>query len=306
MTKTKFIIAALSTALLIGCGGSAGVGSGFPAPPVDPGLVPTGPGLDGGSVLRTYKAGDTWTYTLGGNMLRQDYDDQQKLKTSTSGPVTGTMIRQVSSVTFQGAPAFKFTDTMTYSINGGQNTVEILETYAKQEIDGSITMLGRRDNNADCGNVTKTWRPGTFAAGSNVGSEAKFTGIDVVNDFYQTSTAFTATNSSTVTASTGAAFNTWRTVYADSYEHNWDFITRFTNNTEFVGEGYRIKTVEAISSTDDWSPLWGAPVQRGYQTTRTDSVLDSITISNGTVTYTYHIEKRSLNLKMVLASHSLQ
>ncbi len=317
MKTTKFTIATLGF-LLIGCGGSMGIGSGFPDPPVDFTLKPTGPGIDGGTVMRTYQAGDTWQFTVGGNMLREDYDEQSKIKTKTSGPVTGTMIRQVSAVTFQGAPALKFTDTLTYAINGGQTTVEILETYAKQQLDGSVTMLGRRDNNADCGVVTKTWLPGTFGLGANVGSQAQFTALGTYTtndvppvtkpftDFYMSSTAFTSTNTGSVESTTATPFTTWKTVYADTYEHNWDFLNRFTYNTEFVGEGYRIKTVEAVSSTDDWCPLWGAPVARSYQTTRTDSILDSIVIQNGVVTYTYHIEKRSLNLKMVLTAHSLQ
>jgi hypothetical protein len=256
--------------------------------------------------MRTLQAGDTWEFTVGGTMLREDYDDQNKLKSKTSGPVTGKLIRQVSAVTFQGAPALKFTDALTYKINGGLNTVEILETYAIQQVDGSLTMVGRRDNNSDAGVVTKTWLPGTFAAGSNVGSQAIFQGITNSVDAYVTSTALSATNSNSITSSTAAPFTAWRTVYADSYTHDWDFIGRFLANTEFIGQGYRMKTVEAVSSIDDWLPLWGAPIQRAYQTTRTDSILDSITNANGIITYTYHLEKRSLDLKMVLSSHSLQ
>ena len=314
MSKAKLVIAAIGT-LLIGCGGSSGFDSGFPDPPNDPILRPTGPGVDGGSSLRTYQAGDTWEFTVGGTMLREDYDDQAKLKSKTSGPVTGQMIRQVSAVSFQGAPALKFTDTLTYKINGGQNTVEILETYGVQQLDGSVTMMGRRDNNADCGIVTKAWLPGTFAAGTNVGGQANFTGLGLYNsgsgdqplgDFFDTSTAFTATNSNSVTSTTAVPFATWRTVYSDSYVHNWDAINRFLWTSEFIGLGYRWKTVEAVSAIDDWCPLWGAPVQRAYKTTRTDSIIDSINNSNGIITYTYHIEKRSLDLKMVLKSHSLQ
>ena len=304
MSKAKLMIAAIGT-LLIGCGGSNGL-SGFPDPPNDPPLRPTGPGVDGGSVLRTYRAGDTWEFTIGGTMLREDYDDQQKLKSKTSGPVTGQMIRQVSAVTFQGTPVLKFTDTLSYKINGGLNVVEILETYGEQQLDGSVTMMGRRDNNADAGVATKSWLPGTFTAGTNVGGQANFTGITNPGDFFQTSTAFTATNSSTVTSSTAVPFNTWRTVYSDSYVHNWDAIDRFLNTSEFIGMGYRWKSVESVSSIDEWCPLWGAPVQRAYQTTRTDSIIDSINNSNGIITYSYHIEKRSLDLKMVLKAHSLQ
>ena len=305
MSRKKLMMAAIGT-LLVGCGGSGGFGSGFPDPPNDPTLLATGPGIDGGSVLRTYQAGDTWEFTVGGTMLREDYDDQQKLKSKTSGPVTGTMIRQVSAVTFQGVPALKFTDALSYKINGGQNTVEILETYGIQQPSGAVTMVGRRDNNADAGVVTKTWLPGTFGVGSNVGSQAIFTGLTSPLDAYKTSTALSVTNSGSVTSSTATPFTAWRSVYADSYTHDWDFIGRFMANTEFTGLGYRMKTVEAVSSIDDWCPLWGAPVQRAYQTTRTDSILDSITNTNGLISYTYHIEKRSLNLKMVLTAHSLQ
>ena len=305
MSKARFMIAALGT-LLVGCGGSGGFGSGFPNPPQNFTLLATGPGVDGGTVLRTYKAGDTWVYTLGGNMLREDYDDQQKLKSKTSGPVTGSLTRQVSAVTFQGAPALKFTDTLSYKINGGLNTVEILETYGIQKIDGSVTMVGRRDNNTDCGVVTKTWLPGTLSAGSNVGGQATFTGLTYPNDSYVTSTALTATNASTVNSTTPTPFNTWHIVYSDSYVHNWDAIARFSAGTELIGEGYRWKTVEAVSSSDDWSPLWGAPIQRAYQSTRTDWIVDTITQTSTGVTYTYHLEKRSLDLKMVLSSHSLQ
>lgn len=306
--KTSKIMFGALCALLVGCGGSAGIGSGFPDPPVDTALRPTGPGVDGGSTLRAYKAGDTWEFTVGGNMLREDYDDQQKLKSKTSGPVTGTMIRQVSAVTFQGQPALKFTDTLSYQINGGINTVEILETYARQEVDGSVTMLGRRDNNVDCGVVTKTWLPATFAAGTNVGGQAKFTGLNgFTSDFYNTSTAFTATNASSVVSTTASPFITWRTVYSDSYDHEWN-VPSHAGAGEFIGQGYRIKTVEAISAIDDWSPLLGAPVSRAYQTTRTDSIADTVTHDpvNDTYLVTYHIEKRSLNLKMVLAARSLQ
>lgn len=306
MKHTKSIFAVLGFVLL-GCGGSSGIGSGFPDPPVDTPLLPTGPGLDGGSVLRTYKAGDTWEFTVGGTMLREDYDDQNKLKSKTSGPVTGTMIRQVSAVTFQGVPALKFTDTLSYKINGGQNKVEILETYGIQQVDGSVTMVGRRDNNVDCGVTTKAWLPSSFAAGTNVGGQAKFTGLGgFTNDFYDTSTAFSTTNSSTVTSTVAASpFTTWRTVYSDAYDHDWNYQDHYLAG-EFIGQGYRIKTVESISAIDDWCPLWGAPVNRSYQTTRTDSIVDDLKYENGVFTLTYHIEKRSLDLKMVLASHSLQ
>ena len=305
MSKARFMIAALGT-LLVGCGGSSGFGSGFPDPPKDSLLQPAGPGVDGGTVLHTYKAGDTWVFTLGGTMLREDYDDQQKLKSKTSGPVTGSMTRQVSAVTFQGAPVLKFTDTISYKINGGLNTVEILETYGVQQIDGSVTMVGRRDNNTDCGVVSKTWLPGTFGAGINVGGHATFTGLTFPNDSYDTSTALTSTNSSAVTSTTATPFTAWHSVYSDSYVHNWDAIGRFVGGTELIGEGYRWKTVEAVSSSDDWSPLWGAPIQRAYQTTRTDWIVDTITQTSSGITYTYHLEKRSLDLKMVLSSHSLQ
>ena len=305
MRNAKFAIAAFGT-LLVGCGGSSGISSGFPDSPTDKPLIPTGPGVDGGGVTRTYKSGDTWEYTVGGTMLREDYDDQNKLKSKTTGPVTGQLIRQVSAVTFQGAPALKFTDALSYKINGGLNTVEILETYGIQQIDGSVTMVGRRDNNADAGVVTKPWLPGSFGAGTNVGGQAKFTGLTQAGDFFDTSTAFTATGASTVTSSTTVPFNAWRTVYADSYVHNFDAIARFTATPEFIGEGYRWKTTEAVSSIDDWCPVWGAPVQRAYQTTRTDSIIDTITNNNGVITYTYHNEKRSLDLKMVLKTHSLQ
>jgi hypothetical protein len=313
MARAKIMMAALGT-LLVGCGGSSGIGSGFPDPPNDPPLRPTGPGLDGGAVLRTYRAGDTWEFKVGGTMLREDYDDQQKLKSKTSGPVTGQMIRQVSAVTFQGLPTLKFTDTLSYKINGGQNTVEILETYGRQQLDGSVTMVGRRDNNADCGFTTKTWLPASFTAGTNVGGQANFTGLGTFtnggvqnfNDFYDTSTAFTATNSSTVTSTTAVPFTTWRTVYSDAFVHNWDVFNRFLFTNEFIGQNYRMKTVEAVSSIDEWCPIWGAPVQRAYQTTRTDWLVDTIANENGIVRITYHIEKRSLDLKMVLQSHSLQ
>lgn len=306
MKKASIIIAALGT-LLLGCGGSMGIGSGFPDPPVGLNLLPTGPGVDGGSVLRTYKAGDTWEFTVGGNMLREDYDDQNKVKSKTSGPVTGTMIRQVSAVTFQGGPALKFTDTLSYAINGGQTTVEILETYARQEVDGSVTMLGRRDQNVDCGVVTKGWLPASFAAGTNVGGQAIFTGVTIPEDKYTTSTAFTATNQSSVTSTTATPFIAWRTVYSDSYDHEWNTFAHH-NNGEFIGQGFRIKTVEAIAAIDDWSPLLGAPVNRSYQTTRTDSIVDTYSFDpvQNKETVSYHIEKRSLNLIMVLNARSLQ
>ena len=314
MTKGKIMIAALGT-FLVGCGGSSGFSSGFPDAPKDKLLLPTGPGLDGGSVLRTYKPGDTWQFTVGGTMLREDYDEQQKLKSKTTGPVTGQMIRQVSLVTFQGAPALKFTDSLSYKINGGLNKVEILETYGHQEIDGSVTMLGRRDNNSDCGVVSKTWLPANFAAGTNVGGEANFTGLGTYNDlsgphnfndFYDTSTAFTSTNSGSVVSTTASPFTSWRTVYSDAYVHNWDVFNRFLNTNEFIGQNYRMKTVEEVSAIDDWCPLWGAPIQRAYQSTRTDWLVDTIDNQAGVVKITYHIEKRSLDLKMVLTSHSLQ
>lgn len=305
MFKAKFMIAGIG-ALLIGCGGGSGIGSGFPDPPVPLNLQPTGPGVAGGSVLRTYQAGDTWEFTVGGTMLREDYDDQQNLKSKTTGPVTGTMIRQVSAVTFQGVPVLKFTDTLSYKINGGLNKVEILETYGIQQINGSVTMVGRRDNNADCGVVTKPWLPGTFAVGTNVGGQAHFTGLTTTSDFYETSTALSATNANIVTSTTATPFSTWRTVYSDSYVHDWDFVTRFTSGSEFIGKGYRMKSVEEVASIDDWSPLWGAPVQRAYQTTRTDTILDSIVNNNGVITIEYHLEKRTLDVKMVLSAHSLQ
>jgi hypothetical protein len=304
MSKTKFMMAALGT-LLVGCGGSSGIGSGFPDSPHDNPLLPTGPGLDGGSVPRTYKAGDTWEFTVGGTMLREDYDATQKLVSKTSGPVTGTLIRQVSAVTFQGNPALKFTDALSYKINGGLNKVEILESYGIQQLNGSVTMVGRRDNNVDCGTASKAWLPSTYVAGSNVGGGAHFVGAVYANDFYETSTALSVTNSGSVTSTTAVPFTALRSVYADSYVHSWDAAARFQAG-EFVGQGYRMKTVEEISSIDDWCPLWGSPIQRAYQSTRTDSIVDNITLSNGVITITYHIEKRSLDLKMVLKSHSLQ
>lgn len=303
--KSQKIAFGLLCAIIVGCGGSAGLNSGFPDSPTPLQLVPTGPGVDGGATLRTYQAGDTWEYEIGGTMMREDYDDQAELKSKTSGPVTGTMVRQVSQVTFQGVPTLKFTDTLSYKINGGQNKVEILETYGRQEVDGSVTMLGRRDNNTDCGVVTKPWLPGTFAAGTSVGGQAKFTGLTVVDDFYETSTALASTNSNSVASSTTASpFTTWRSLYSDSYVHDWDIFEHYA--IEFVGKGYKIKTVEEIFSTDDWNPLWGAPVSRAYQTTRTDSIVDELLFQNGEWVLKYHLEKRSLDLKMVLKNRALQ
>lgn len=311
-------IAVLLGGVLLGCGGSSGFNSGFPDPPATKVDYPTGPGIDGGSTLRTYKAGDTWIYNVSGTMLREEYDDQAKLKTKNSGPVTGKLIRQVSAITFQGAPALKFTDALTYAINGGLTTVEILEHYARQEASGDLTMLGRRDNNTDCGNATKVWLPASFVAGSNRGGVANFTGLGTYrdkngvlrtyDDSLNTSTAMSVTAQQSVPSTSGAPFTTWRAVYAERFANDFAGATRVVYSSEFIGPSYKLKSVEEISAVDDWAASLGAPVQRGYQTTRTDTIVDKSTIdtTTGVVTFEVHLEKRMLDLRMVLVSRTLQ
>lgn len=315
--KKRYLVA-LCGGLLIGCGGSGGFNSGFPDAPQTKLILPVGPGVAGGTTLRTFRAGDAWVYDVSGNMLREEYDDQAKVKTKNSGPVSGQMVRQVSAVTFQGQPAFKITDALTYAINGGLTTVEVLEYYGRQEANGDFTMLGRRDQSANSGNATKPWLPATFGVGVNRGGATTFTGLGtftntsgtILNyqDQFATSTAITSTAPQNIAATTGPGFDCWRSVYAEKYSNDFDGNNRFRFSAEFIGPGYRLKTVEDISSVDDWSPVIGAPVQRQYQTTRTDTIVDKASLDSqtGAIVYEVHLERRTLDLKMVLKQRTLQ
>lgn len=315
--KKRYLIA-LCGGLLVGCGGGGGFNSGFPDAPQPKVVLPVGPGVAGGNTLRTFRAGDAWIYSVTGNMLREEYDDQAKVKTKNSGPVSGQLVRQMSAVTFQGQPAFKITDALTYSINGGLTTVEVLEYYGRQEPNGDFTMLGRRDQSANTGASSKPWLPGTFGVSSNRGGATLFTGLgtyvnstgltSLYKDEFSTSTALTSTGSQSIPSTTGAGFDCWRSVYAETYSNNFDGTNRFRYSAEFIGPGYRLKSIEEINSVDDWSPVIGAPVQRQYQTTRTDTIVDSATLDSqtGAVVYVVHLEKRVLDLKMVLTRRTLQ
>jgi hypothetical protein len=318
--KYSFVVVG---ALALGCGGSQGV-SGYPDPPQPLVLAPVGPGVVGGSAIRTYRAGDTWEYDVQGTMLREEFDQSSSSVSKNSGPITGTLVRTLSSDPFGGAGTLKVTDALTYKVNGGLITVEILEYYMRQEVSGAITMIGRRQNKVDFQpKPTKTvqpWLPAFFAPGSNVAGALKCQNTtDYRTAEYDNSTAFSVTNANTVSATTGTPFDTWRSVYTDSMRVNWSIIDRVRNG-EPVTNGFVFNTVEDVSTVDEWSPVIGAPVKRKYGSSRVDSVvqgsvdytppvIDPATgaiTSPDKVTYTYHTIARTLDVDMVLKRRSLQ
>jgi hypothetical protein len=228
------------------------------------------------------------------------------------------MTRTITAVTIAGiGPCFKVTDALTYKLNGGLPTVEVLETYMTQAVGGAVTMQGRRQNNANAApgltGSPQAWLPGTFGAGANVGGAGLFdnslTGYPSTT--FDISTAFAVTGASTVVADVDPVFNTWRSLYTDTMHNNWDVLAWFKAYN--IANGFVFKTREEISSTDEWSPVLGAPVSRKYNSTRIDSVIHgAINYTPPTATsaeaiqYTYHTINRTLNLDMVLKRRSLQ
>ena len=324
MKGIKVSVAILALAF-VGCGGQGGAGTGFPDPPVASVLRATGPGIDGGTTLRTYRAGDTWEYEVAGTMLREEFDQSATTVSRNQGPVSGTLTRTITSVTIVGIGlCFKVTDALTYKLNGGLPTVEVLETYISQAVGGAVTMLGRRQNNANTapglGGSSQPWLPGTFGAGASVGGAGRFdnTLTAYPSTQFDISTAFAVTGASSVTADVNPVFNTWRALYTDTMHNNWDVLAWFKAYN--IANGFIFKTREEVSSTDEWSPAIGAPIGRKYNSTRVDSVVHGdvdytpptydATTGNMTapesIAYTYHTINRTLNLDMVLKRRSLQ
>ncbi len=321
MKGIKISVAILALAF-VGCGGQGGVGSGFPDPPVASVLRATGPGIDGGTALRLYKAGDTWEYDVSGTMLREEFDESATKVSRNQGPVSGTLTRTMTAVTVTGiGPCFKVTDALTYKLNGGLPTVEVLETYVSQAPSGAVTMLGRRQNKADASSpATQAWLPGTFGAGASVGGSGRYDNLATgyPGTIFDISTAFAVTGASTVTADADPVFNTWRSVYTDTMNNSWSVMAWWKAFN--VANGFVFKTVEDISSTDEWSASIGAPVSRKYNSTRVDSVVHGdvtytpptvdpatgVVTAAESITYSYHTINRTLNLDMVLKRRSLQ
>lgn len=319
MKGIKISVAILALAF-VGCGGQGGVGTGFPDPPVGSVLRATGPGIDGGTSVRLYKAGDTWEYDVSGTMLREEFDQSSSVVSRNQGPVNGSMTRTITAVnlaTILGTfPAFKVTDALTYQLNGGLPTVEVLETYMTQAPSGAVTMIGRRQNKADASNVTspQPWLPGTLGAGASVGGFGKFNGSEMStpSTLYDISTAFAVTGASSVTPDSGPVFNTWRTVYTDTMNNSWGVMEWFKAFN--ISNGFIFKTIEDVYSVDEWSASIGAPISRKYNSTRVDSVVHGPVnytppqppSTPESITYTYHTINRTLNLDMVLKRRSLQ
>jgi len=324
MKGIKLGVAVLALAF-VGCGGQGGVGTGFPDPPTGSVLLASGPGINGGTSLRIYRAGDTWEYAVSGTMLREEFDQSSTRVSRNQGPVTGSMTRTITAVTVTGiGPCFKVTDALTFKLNGGLPTVEVLETYLSQAVDGSVTMLGRRQNSSNAapgvGGSTQPWLPGTLGAGASVGGAGRFdhTLTGYPSTTFDISTAFAVTGSSTVTADSSPVFNTWRALYTDSMHNNWSVMAWFKAFN--ISNGFIFKTKEDISSTDEWAASIGAPVARKYNSTRIDSVVhgdvsytpptyDGTTgalITPESIAYEYHTINRTLNLDMVLRRRSLQ
>jgi hypothetical protein len=313
----------IAGALVLGCGGSQGV-SGFPDPPVPSVSLPTGPGIAGGTAMRLLRAGDTWEYEVKGTMLREEYDQSSSQISKNSGPVTGNMVRTVSAVNLVGAPVLKVTEALTYKLNGGLITVEVLEWYVTQNAaTGAISMVGRRQNKTDfdpaTGQTAQPWLPGTFAAGANVGGSAKFDNTpDYLAALYDTSTAFSVTGAGSVAATSAPAFSTWRSVFVDSMQGEWGIIER-ARVGDSLTTGFIFNTREDISSEDEWSPVIGAPVKRKYGSSRVDAVIQSdvvytpptfdattgVQTAPDKVTYKYHTIKRTLDVEMILKNRSL-
>lgn len=317
MKGIKISVATLALAFA-GCGGQGGAGTGFPDPPVGSVLLATGPGIDGGAALRMYKAGDTWEYDVSGTMLREEFDETSTRVSRNQGPVSGTLTRTITSVNVTGiGPCFKVTEALTYKLNGGLPTVEVLETYISQAVGGAVTMLGRRQNSANTapplGGLPQPWLPGSFAAGASVGGSGRFDNSLTAYPLttFDISTAFAVTGANTVTADAAPVFNTWRSLYTDSMHNNWDVLAWFKAYN--ISNGFIFKTREDISSTDEWSGSIGAPITRKYNSTRVDSVVHgSVNYTPPTATtaeaiqYTYHTINRTLNLDMALKRRSLQ
>jgi hypothetical protein len=322
MKGFRFAILALAV-LPFGCGGgSTGVTSGFPDAPAPKTFLPNGPGVAGGTALRVYRAGDTWEYEVSGTMLREEFDEADNTVSRNQGPVTGTLVRTLSSVTILGVPAFKVTDALSYRLNNGLVTVEILETYVRQNGDGSLTMLGRRQEKTDTAAASaaagQAWMPGTFGPGANVGLFGRFNtanaGGSSFNQLanFDASTAFSVIGASSVPTTTeNSPFSAWKAVYTDSMRHEWSVIS--WARVGAVTAGFVFKSVEDISSSDDWSPVLGAPVKRKYASTRRDSVVHGDVVYTPatatepeSVSYKYHTINRTLDLEMVLKSRSIQ
>jgi hypothetical protein len=330
MKSLKFVTAGVSAILAIGCGGTSGVSNGFPANPNTNGGNPVGPGVNGGSAMVTLTTGQTFTYAVTGTVTK-DYLDSSNNKKTISGPVTNaTLVRELSADP-DGIPGhFQVVDTLTYTIQGNPQSVEVSTWYLAQNPDNSLSILGEtKFNFATLTDSNIPLVPGTFSTSANFSGNADlvFQALPVGWDIpapagtfgpdYTGSvspgtgtieSAVTNLNQETVPASTGAAYTAWKTQYTQSEVWN-------INGVWILYDGLTLAPGTILQSnvnktlTEDWVPSMGASVRSYLTLTESDVPITAFNFTPATynvppaITYTFGptLNKKE-DLELVLTS----
>lgn len=289
---------------LSGCGGSASpASSGYPDPEVVTN-VPMGPGVDGGTSLRKFVAGDSYTYKVTGT-ITQEYYDAALVKRTVTAPVKGTCVKSITAATYNGTACLLLTDNLQYTPNGGVTVVSVFERYVTQAADGSVTIIGQRDHSTNFdANPSTAFLPGVFGTGSGISTSPRFTNnsadplADKAIDY-----SFSPMSQESVPATVGS-FMTWKSNWTHTDTSNYYPAPRVALGM-ILPFGYVAQMVRSESGTEWWAPNLGCAIKTVLSVTQTDSILKSWTYSSGTFSFVGDILRTSGTLTMTLQSRTL-
>lgn len=284
-------------------GGGSAVTSGYPDPGTTTNL-PSGPSIVGGTAMRLYKGGESYVYNVTGTVT-QEYLDTALTKRTITAPVTGTLIRTVNAVTFNGLACFQVRDNLTFTPRGGVPYVRLYDRYVTQAADGSLTQVGQRDNSTSFSTPgSSAFLPGTFGAG--VGLAGTNTFANLASDPTSSKTvvnSFTILAADNVTATSGV-HSTWKVSTSRSDTSDYDPIARVALDI-IMPKGFVVHSVHSDSGTEWWTPSISAPVQMAYTIDETNTVLTSWTYTSGTFTRTDDILRTNGSITVALQSYTI-
>lgn len=301
MKRTLGLLALLSVGL-VGCGG--GGESGFDNP--NPGVpAPVGPGRPSGSALRLYRAGDTWEYRVAGNLVRT----RDGVTEAGSGAVEGTYRRQITSEPFNGAPAFRLTETWTLGPRGGIPKTRITSTWFTQDAARDLTVVGKREDNYLLGKTAGTFKFfGTFGVGGNRSGSLTFTSLPgEINSNGNENKTLSITSAENVGARDSSTWGTFKVSVSQTDETNYSGITDRIDIGDFFEEGTVLQRTNSFSHVENWNAAIGAFVKA--QTNRTqqwDEVKDpQVNPTTGEITFVRSDVTEVYDLQLSLNSFTL-
>jgi hypothetical protein len=309
ITNIRIGAAALVAVSAIGCGGSSGISDGFPSSPSTVVGKPVGPGVNGGSALAALTVGRTYQYAVTGTVTK-DYLVGTNVQTISAPVENASLTRVVSAAPDGVAGHFQFTDTLTYSLQGGVPTVEASTWLVSQGADNSISIIGETKFSVPATTTPAIpLAPGTFSQTTNLSGDATLT-FGLASYIYPVvssgkpdfdyvvypgtgtlQTAVTALGTENVPASSGS-YTAWKTqtTVSDSWNVNglWYIL-----QTEALNSGFVVSSKSTKTLVEDWVPSIAAPV-RSYETlSETDNVSESYSFTvptyeiDPTVTYAF-------------------